>query len=625
MREKIIGSLLVLALLSWKGGAQNISLDSLSQVLQYLPDDTIKIRRLYLLAQDMSAVDLEKAMLSLQQAYHLAKRLGSTDWMPDLETSIGRGYANQGQPDSALHYFTLARMGFERMGQQQKLANVFNKIRWVHNYLGHYERANQYAFQALAIYESLQDEKGIANTNTYVSEILYQQQKWQAAIEYAEKAYQIQKKLNLREDLACTAQALGDTWLQLTDYNKALAYQNEGLAIRQALSRPLDVALSLNSRGNAFKFLKRYPEALKDYQEALRMAEAVAFMPLEVSCTSNIGHIYSLQGNHRKALPYHLKAQRLIEASSQWEKSVENYRLLAEAYGSIGRYDSAFHFQKLNKLMSDSLLNQENAARMSELQTKYETAQKETQIAAQSAQIGRAQFRFWVVVAMMVAALLAGALLYRLTRQLRQRNAEKEFLIKEIHHRVKNNLQVLSSLLHLQSRQITDETALDAVREGQNRVDAMGLIHQKLYMGDNMAAVEMRGYLQNLGETLLDSFGLDDGRVKMTYSLETMHLDVDTAIPLGLIINELVTNSLKYAFPNGRSGTVEIALRKDDAGYLCLKVADDGVGKAAAPELKNSTSFGAHLVQMLSKKLKGKPEVLEQATGYATEIRFPRG
>jgi two-component sensor histidine kinase len=298
----------------------------------------------------------------------------------------------------------------------------------------------------------------------------------------------------------------------------------------------------------------------------------------------------------------------------------ENYRLLAEAYAGIAKYDSAYHFEKLRSEIKDSLLTEQTSARMSELQTKYETAQREAKIALQDDKLREQRIVIWAVAAVLAMALIAGTLLWRLSKQLRKRNEEKEFLIKEIHHRVKNNLQVLSSLLHLQSRHIKDETALDAVREGQNRVEAMGLIHQKLYMGDNLASVEMRDYLQNLGDTLLDSFGLD-GRVKITYHLQPMHLDVDTAIPLGLIINELVTNSLKYAFPDGRQGQIEISLWKNERGQLCLKVADDGVGKAGAPQLKGSTSFGTNLVEILSKKLKGKQEVMN-GEGYATVIRF---
>jgi two-component sensor histidine kinase len=141
-------------------------------------------------------------------------------------------------------------------------------------------------------------------------------------------------------------------------------------------------------------------------------------------------------------------------------------------------------------------------------------------------------------------------------------------------------------------------------------------------MGENLTAVDMRNYLHELGDTLLDAFGLGEEQVKIFYHLDPLRLDVDTAIPLGLIINELVTNSLKYAFPAGRTGVVEITLRQESSGKLLLRVADDGAGKAGAPTLKNSTSFGANLVDILSKKLDGKIEVSTSAGGYVTEICF---
>jgi two-component sensor histidine kinase len=256
------------------------------------------------------------------------------------------------------------------------------------------------------------------------------------------------------------------------------------------------------------------------------------------------------------------------------------------------------------------------------LKAKYEDEKKEAQITLQNAQLTQERLKLWAVLGGLAIALVAGLFLFQLARKLRKRNEEKEFLIKEIHHRVKNNLQILSSLLHLQSRQITDDTALSAVREGQNRVDAMGLIHQKLYMGDNVAKVEMKDYLEQFGQNMLDSFGIEDDRIKLEYQLDSMYLDVDTAIPIGLILNELVTNSLKYAFPDGRSGAIQIALWKSAQNQLCLKVSDNGVGQANALKDEKSTSFGTNLVQMLSKKLKGKAEILPQEQGYATQIVF---
>lgn len=294
-------------------------------------------------------------------------------------------------------------------------------------------------------------------------------------------------------------------------------------------------------------------------------------------------------------------------------------RLMAKGAGALAALEAYL-------VAHDSVTNTEKFRAVEDLSTQYETQKKEATIAEQQEALRQGKIRFWLIAGILAIALAAGAALYALTRQLRRRNTEKELLIKEVHHRVKNNLQVLSSLLHLQSRHIQDETALDALREGQSRVESMSLIHQKLYVGDNLAAVDMPDYLHHLGNTLLDAYRLDDGRISISYEIAPLQLDVDTAIPLGLIINELVANSLKYAFPNERKGTIAIALWKNNAGKLCLKVADDGVGKAAAPTLKSSTSFGANLVDMLSRKLKGAPVAQDAAdaatTGFTTKLEF---
>ena len=612
---------IIFCLLACHGGAaQNAAVDSLATVVAALPDDTAKVRKLFELADKYYGSDFNKEGQYLKSGYRLAQQLGAVDWMPQFETRIGANFANTGQPDTALHYFNLAQQGFASQGLQKELASVFSKKRWVYNYLGDFETALDHAFRALDVYEKIGDEPGVAIAYSYIGEILYSQQKYQEAADYFQKGYDLQKRLGLKDDLAYSCQGLGDAWLLVGDYEKALAYQNEGLKIRRELQSDIDIALSLNSRGNVLKYMERYPAAIADYKESLKIARQSGFDALAQSCISNMGHVYNLQKKYREALPYLLESQRILEATGELRETPESYSLIADAYNGIGRHDSAYHFQKLHSEIKDSLLTEETSARMSELQTKYETAQKEAKIAVQAEQLQTERTRFRAVVAVLAIALMAGALLFRLTRKLRQRNEEKEFLIKEIHHRVKNNLQVLSSLLYLQSKHIKDDAALDAVREGQNRVEAMSLIHQKLYMGDNLAAVEMQDYLKNLGETLVDSFGLDD-RVTLKYEVQPLHLDVDTAIPLGLIITELVTNALKYAFPDDRSGTVEISLGKNKAGKLSLKVSDNGVGKDAAPSLENSTSFGSNLVEILSKKLKGKPQILD-GEGYATLIEF---
>ena len=181
------------------------------------------------------------------------------------------------------------------------------------------------------------------------------------------------------------------------------------------------------------------------------------------------------------------------------------------------------------------------------------------------------------------------------------KNAENELLLKEIHHRVKNNLEVVSSLLALQSEQIDDQGIKDAMQEGQNRVQSIGIVHQKLYQRNNLAAIEMKDYFLDLSESILDSFGAED-RVTIECAMDQLDVDIDTAVPLGLIVNELLTNTLKYAFPVGQRGKVQIRLNKSLEGILNLEVSDNGVGKSGRTQ---GTGFGTQLVSLLTRQLSG--------------------
>jgi len=201
------------------------------------------------------------------------------------------------------------------------------------------------------------------------------------------------------------------------------------------------------------------------------------------------------------------------------------------------------------------------------------------------------------------------------------KNAENELLLKEIHHRVKNNLEVVSSLLALQSAQIDDPNTKDAMLEGQNRVQSIGIVHQKLYQGTNLGAIEMKDYFINLGESILDSFGAEK-RVTIDCAMEQLDVDIDTAVPLGLIVNELLTNTLKYAFPEGKNGIVRIKLEKRRDGILQLEVSDNGVGKSGVTK---GTGFGSQLVSLLTQQLSGSMrEEVKDGTSIYFEFKMDK-
>ena len=200
---------------------------------------------------------------------------------------------------------------------------------------------------------------------------------------------------------------------------------------------------------------------------------------------------------------------------------------------------------------------------------------------------------------------------------LQKQNEEKEFLLKEIHHRVKNNLGIVSSLLSLQTAQIKDPKVKEEMEKGQNRVYSMSMIHQKLYQGKDLSIIEMKDYFMELGDHILNSFDVNV-MVDIVYDMQNIELDVDTAVPLGLIVNELLTNAFKYAFPNKSKGTIHISLLEIQNQIYELIVADNGVGHNTK-ENTQCIGFGTQLVSLLTKQLDG---VVDKTTKNGTTVKI---
>jgi PAS domain S-box-containing protein len=198
---------------------------------------------------------------------------------------------------------------------------------------------------------------------------------------------------------------------------------------------------------------------------------------------------------------------------------------------------------------------------------------------------------------------------------------EKEVLLKEIHHRVKNNLQIISSLLSLQARQVTDDKTLRALGDSQSRVRSMALIHEKLYQSQSMARIDFGEYVKSLASDLFRSYRRNFSGIQLNVQVDEVALNLDHAVSCGLILNELMTNALKYAFPDGRNGTIWIELRTQPGHLLSLRVADDGVGIPLDFDTPNAKSLGLQLVNSLVRQLDGTME-LESANGTSFCISF---
>jgi two-component sensor histidine kinase len=198
--------------------------------------------------------------------------------------------------------------------------------------------------------------------------------------------------------------------------------------------------------------------------------------------------------------------------------------------------------------------------------------------------------------------------------------AEKEVLIREIHHRVKNNMQIISSLLSLQKQYVNDEEAVNVLKESQNRVRSMAMIHEKLYRTRNFSEIDFADYIMSLVTDLFYSYGVDSNRIKTNIILEEVMLGLETAIPCGLILSELVTNTLKYAFPNHAKGEFRIELHVMD-GLYSLIISDNGVGIPENINFNETDTLGLRLVNSLVDQLEGTIE-LGRKNGTEFKIIF---
>lgn len=544
------------------------------------------------------------------------------------------GNAESENRDSILYYDKKSLEYYLKTDNQAKIAKAYLHIGTGYVDFSDYRSAQEYALHGIRILEKINDQEKLAEAYADMSYVCRHMGSYEDAIRYAEQSIATYRNINQVDNIIVPLLYSITAYTSAGKPNIAIEKANEAIALIERTggqkSDPGATLRAFGMRGEAYEALGEYDKALEDFTYAWNFAKSEVPEPhLADGYKGDIGNILRLQGKYAEAIPYFEDQIKHLDSRALQGMSWKLYLRVAECYEKIGDLSTSLDRLKTGWQLRDSMQNSRVSTLESELQIKYETAKKDETIATQELQIATQRRIQWLTVSILALFGIIAAVIWfayrnnkRIASQLAKKNAENELLLKEIHHRVKNNLQVISSLLSLQSAQIQDETVLDAMRESQNRVRSMALIHQKLYQGENLAAVEMRDYFATLGESVLDSFGVELDLIQVKTPMEEMELDVDTAIPIGLIVNELVTNSMKYAFPDKQAGEISISLKKESGNQLRLVVADTGVGADINALLTPiGTGFGSQLVQLLTMQLNGKLET-HKDKGMMTILKF---
>ncbi|WCO02736.1 tetratricopeptide repeat-containing sensor histidine kinase [Psychroserpens ponticola] len=575
--------------------------------------------------------------LNSQKAIQLSKQVNNQISLAQSYRYLAIYHKEYSKLDSSLYYFNKAKDIYSNINEDLSLANIYMDIKGFYTVKANYNQAKKFVYKALELYEKLDNQRGIALSFAHVGDLLYYENNYNEAIKYCDKAIIIQKNINANEDLALTYRFKASSQLFTGfDSENALKSINASIELyRQLGETGIPMMASVNWRGNIYKYMEHYDEAIVDYQTNFDNSKQMGLECYLIPSLANIGHVYLMQGRYKEALPYNLKAIDLIKKTGRTRNLWENYMHVSEIYESLSDHKKALYYHQLYTSELESFKDNIILSLENEAQSKYEVGQKNATIKFQDEKISQQKRTkiLYLVLTALLATILFGLFYYSrknqkrnqqlelLNNELDNKNTQNELLLREIHHRVKNNLELVKSLIALQSAELEDSATKDAMIASQNRVQSMGIIHQKLYQGENLGCIDMKDYFINLGDGILDTFDADD-KVKIECAMEQLELDVDTAVPIGLIVNELITNALKYAFPEDSKGKIEICLTRSNSEILTLKVVDNGIGKTTEATPKG-TGFGTQLIKLLTQQLNGNmQENHENGTSVVFEFKI---
>lgn len=527
--------------------------------------------------------------------------------------------------DSIIHHANKALNIYIQLDDKKKIADTYRALSIDYINVRELDKSQDVLFKAISLYEEMEDETGLGRAYRTLGALYQIMEDYEKSIEYLNKAVPILEKAENYAGVAIAQFSLIQSYGELGEFEKAYEAADYCLeTVRKKVPEETFIMVRGHSyRGEVYLKDKKYDKALEDFIKAWEICSAKIGKERCATYETEIGKVYLLQNNYEKALKH------LLAGVKEYEKKgtttlVTQYEDLAKCYEMLGDYKNALFYN--SKAKTNEINDLKGTIENLEAETivKYETGKKDEALANQAALLAqKTKTQNLIIAVAALLGLLLLSLLYffnknkKATQIIRKKNAENELLLKEIHHRVKNNLEMVKSLIALQSAQIEDGATRDAMIASQNRVQSMGIIHQKLYQGENLGSIEMKDYFINLSEGILDTFDAED-KVKIKCAMNNLNLDVDTAVPIGLIVNELLTNALKYAFPDKNTGEINISLEKTNENILKLVVSDNGIGKTKdlAPK---GTGFGSQLVSLLTRQLNGK---MTESSESGTLVEF---
>jgi two-component sensor histidine kinase len=568
--------------------------------------------------------------------------------------------SNYKATDSAEHQI-LRSVAMLQALQKRTSITTYNVLAEIYRLNGNYDKALYYGYEALKV--SWDDQVRKTETYSVLAKVYRQLKSYPNALKYYEMLFKFTKDRN--------------NPFQYTHANDIANVEAESGNPRKALSflsgfvkeHPLPLAnykqitactfADIYNQMGDYKKAEHYYLEMLGYNSIVKAENLKNLDRVDLTLAGSIGYykigkFYTERKNFKKGKDFLIRSladRQYVDA----EQIIDTDHLLFKADSALGDYISSIrHFQNY-KMMSDSVNSVAKNKQITELNIKYETAQRLKDIKTlqnnelkQQANLQRADLIRNIILSGAGLLFLLALLAYNGYRNKQKTNKvltvqreeiknqyktlqdllaekdnflrEKDWLLKEIHHRVKNNLQIVMSLLSTQSAYLQSDDAIEAILESENRVQSIALIHQKLYSSDNPASISMPGYVSDLTLQLSQAFDTTKRKIRFRQFIEEIYIDLSQAVPLGLILNEAITNAIKYAF-DADGGEISIMFKRTEPDWVILSVADNGKGMPVDFDIRSAKSLGMEMMQGLSGQLRGTFNISNHP-GTSIQIEF---
>ncbi|WP_452230929.1 MULTISPECIES: histidine kinase dimerization/phosphoacceptor domain -containing protein [unclassified Lacinutrix] len=479
---------------------------------------------------------------------------------------------------SQKHLIETAKI-YDAIGTAEQKARINNSLAGFYMNIDQLEKSKEQYVKALQQFEVLKDSSGMAGTNANLGLLYTELGNFDKAELHLMKQKELNKVFPTLREMGFHYDFLGLLRQKQDRLEEAYMEHLKALKIREHLSSTYNLCESKLNMGKVLIKLNRYPEAISHLKDVFKYDEHESLYQQQTA-----------------------------------------YQLLSEAYENSGNYKDALKDYKSFKEISDSIYSKESIEIIAEKDALYEKQNQDAEILLlnkekEVATVKLSRTRAISIGTLIVLFLLSIAVLslFKVYNKIKTKNQiitkalkDRELLLHETHHRVKNNLQMISSLLNLQSKYVEDEKAFEVLQNGRNRVQSMAILHKNLYAGDDLTLVNIQDYFEGLATSIFNSYQKSGKEIQVTIQAKGIVMEIESVVPIGLIVNELMTNSLKHAFEGVKSKNPEIIIvMKESTASYDLSVKDNGIGlREDFIKKSNTETFGQRLINSFVQKLK---------------------